>query len=119
MSKKILVTGAFGFIGSHLTEFLLQQNYEVIAFDRYNTNNDWGWLENSKFKNDIEFVLGDIRDFDSVNNVIKRSESVFHLAALIGIPYSYISPLAYIRTNVEGTYNVIESAKNYNLDQYN
>ena len=117
MSKKILVTGAFGFIGSHLTEFLLQQNYEVIAFDRYNTNNDWGWLENSKFKNDIEFVLGDIRDFDSVNNVIKRSESVFHLAALIGIPYSYISPLAYLKTNLEGTYNILEASKLNKLEQ--
>ena len=117
MSKKILVTGAFGFIGSHLTEFLLQNNHEVIAFDRYNNNNEWGWLENSKFKNDIEFILGDIRDFDSVNNVVKRSQSIFHLAALIGIPYSYISPLAYLKTNLEGTYNILEASKLNNLEQ--
>ena len=96
MSNKILVTGAFGFIGSHLTEFLIQQNYEVIAFDRYNNNQDYGWLNTSKFKKKINFVLGDIRDFDSVSSAIKNHDIVIHLAALIGIPYSYISPLAYI-----------------------
>lgn len=115
--KKIIVTGAFGFIGSHLVEKLISKNYDVIAFDRYNSNNNLGWLEKSKFKNEIEFVLGDIRDYDSVNNLLKRSSSVIHLAALIGIPYSYVSPLAYIKTNIEGTYNILEASKNNNINQ--
>lgn len=117
MKNKILITGAFGFIGSHLTEFFVKNNFNVIAFDRYNTNNDWGWLENSSFKNDIEVITGDIRDFDSVSKVVKDSNKVIHLAALIGIPYSYNSPLAYIKTNLEGTYNILESSKNCELDE--
>lgn len=108
---KILITGATGFIGSHLTETSIEKGYEVRAFDRYNPNNNWGWLEGSHYKNDFEIVLGDIRDYDSVNKAMKGCDAVFHLAALIGIPYSYISPLAYIKTNIEGTYNVLESAK--------
>ncbi len=117
MNNKILVTGACGFIGSHLVEYLIENNYQVIAFDRYNSNNDYGWLNNSKYLNDIEIILGDIRDYDSVNNAISKSNSCIHLAALIGIPYSYISPLAYIKTNIEGTYNVLESSKKNNLNQ--
>ncbi len=113
--KKILVTGASGFIGSHLVEYLVQKNYDVIAFDRYNINNDWGNLERSKYINDFEMILGDIRDYDSVYNVVKKSDTIFHLAALIGIPYSYISPIAYVKTNVEGTYNILESSKNLNI----
>ena len=113
--KKILVTGAFGFIGSHLVEFLTSKGYNVIAFDRYNIDNDYGWLNNSRYKKDIEFCLADIRDYDSVYKSLSKASSVFHLAALIGIPYSYISPLAYIRTNIEGTYNILESAKNLNI----
>lgn len=115
--KKILVTGASGFIGSHLTELLVEKNYDVVAFDRYNPNNDWGWLEHSKYKNDFEVILGDIRDYDSVYATMKNCDVVFHLAALIGIPYSYISPLAYIRTNIEGTYNVLEASKQLNIEQ--
>ena len=110
-SKKIFVTGATGFIGSHLVEFLVEKGFSVIGFDRYNSNNDWGWLENSKYKNDFEIILGDIRDYDSVSKSMKGSDIVFHLAALIGIPFSYISPLAYIRTNVEGTYNYFRKLK--------
>ena len=116
-SKKIFVTGATGFIGSHLVEFLVEKGFSVIGFDRYNSNNDWGWLENSKYKNDFEIILGDIRDYDSVSKSMKGSDIVFHLAALIGIPFSYISPLAYIRTNVEGTYNILESSKNQDIEQ--
>jgi len=117
MKNKILITGAAGFIGSHLAEYCIELGYNVIAFDRYNSNNHWGWLEDSKYKDDMCVILGDIRDYDSVSKAMKGCNSVLHLAALIGIPYSYISPLAYIRTNVEGTYNVLESAKILALDQ--
>ena len=114
---KILVTGSSGFIGSHLTEYLVERGYGVVAFDRYNNNNHYGWLEKSKYKKKIEFILGDIRDYDSVNKAMKSCQGVMHLAALIGIPYSYISPTAYIKTNVEGTLNILESAKNLKLKQ--
>jgi len=107
---KILVTGAGGFIGSHLTEYLVEQGHQVKAFIRYNSRNFWGWLEKSKYINDIEIYSGDIRDYDSVYESMKEVDYVFHLAALIGIPYSYYSPLAYIKTNVEGTYNILQSA---------
>jgi len=112
--KNILVTGAGGFIGSHLTELLVEKGYRVRGFVRYNSKNNWGWLEESKFKNNLEVTLGDIRDFDSVYNAMKDCDTVFHLAALIGIPYSYISPLAYIKTNIEGTYNVLQAARDLN-----
>ncbi len=114
---KIMVTGSSGFIGSHLTEYLVEKGYDVVAFDRYNSNNHYGWLEQSKYKKKIKFILGDIRDFDSVNKAMQGCDGVMHLAALIGIPYSYISPTAYIKTNVEGTLNVLESAKNLKLKQ--
>jgi len=114
---KILVTGATGFIGSHLSELFVEKGFNVVSFDRYNPNNHWGWLENSKYKDDIDVILGDIRDYDSVSKAMKECNAVFHLAALIGIPYSYVSPLAYIRTNVEGTYNILEAAKNLGVNQ--
>jgi NAD dependent epimerase/dehydratase len=114
---KILITGATGFIGSHLVELCVKSGYEVIAFDRYNPNNNWGWLEHSKFKDDFQVILGDIRDYDSVSKVLKGCQAVFHLAALIGIPYSYVSPMAYIKTNIEGTYNVLEAARNLDTEQ--
>ena len=117
MAKKILITGAAGFIGSHLTEYLVERGFNVIAFDRYNSNNDWGWLEHSEYSDDFQVILGDVRDYDSVSKAMVGCDAVFHLAALIGIPYSYVSPLAYIRTNVEGTYNVLEAAKNSELEQ--
>ena len=117
MNKKILITGATGFIGSHLAEACIKKGYQIIAFDRYNLNNSWGLLENSIYKDDIEFILGDIRDYDSVNKALDGCGAVFHLAALVGIPYSYISPLAYLRTNTEGTYNILEASKNLDLDQ--
>ena len=117
MNYKILITGGCGFIGSHLTEHLAQRGFEVTVFDRYNSNNDWGWLENSIFKKDFNVILGDIRDYDSVKNAVKGNNIVLHLAALIGIPYSYISPLAYIKTNVEGTYNVLQSAKELEISK--
>lgn len=109
--KKVLVTGAGGFIGSHLVEKLVEMGAKVRAFVRYNSKNNWGWLETSPYKDEIEIYTGDIRDYDSVKDSMKGIEVVFHLAALIGIPYSYISPLAYIKTNIEGTYNVLQSAR--------
>lgn len=115
--KKILVTGAGGFIGSHLVEYLVEQGHNVRAFVHYNSQNNWGWLEQSDVKNDIEVVAGDIRDYDSVYNAVKGTGAVFHLAALIGIPYSYISPKAYIETNINGTYNVLQSCRELNIEQ--
>jgi len=109
--SKILVTGAGGFIGSHLTEYLVEQGHKVKAFVHYNSRNFWGWLEKSKYIDDIEIYSGDIRDYDSVYQSMKGIDYVFHLAALIGIPYSYYSPLAYIKTNIEGTYNILQAAR--------
>jgi NAD dependent epimerase/dehydratase len=114
--EKILITGAAGFIGSHLTELCVKNGYRVKAFIRYNSKNNWGWLENSEVKNEIEIISGDIRDYDSVCNALDGCSAVFHLAALIGIPYSYISPLAYIKTNIEGTYNILEASKQRGLE---
>jgi len=114
---KILVTGAEGFIGSHLTELLVEKGYSVKAFVRYNFTNNWGWLESSKYLKDIEIYTGDVRDYDSVYDAMKDVDVVFHLAALIGIPYSYISPLAYIKTNTEGTYNILEAGRKLGLDR--
>jgi NAD dependent epimerase/dehydratase len=108
--KKICITGAGGFIGSHLTEMLVKKGFYVVAFDRYNTNNHYGWLENSKYKKDINFQLGDIRDYDYVEKVLSQVDFCIHLAALIGIPYSYISPAAYIKTNIEGSYNILQAS---------
>jgi NAD dependent epimerase/dehydratase len=115
-SKKVLVTGAGGFIGSHLAERLTRLGYEVRAFIRYNSSGSWGWLEKSPLVGEMEIYAGDIRDFDSVRSAMKDCRQVFHLAALIGIPYSYDSPLGYIKTNIEGTYNVLENARNLGLD---
>lgn len=107
----LLITGAGGFIGSHLTELMLERGYKVRAFVHYNNMNTWGWLETSKYKKEVHVISGNIRDYDSVFNAVKDCQTVFHLAALIGIPYSYVSPLAYIRTNIHGTYNVLQAAK--------
>ena len=115
--EKILITGATGFLGSHLTELCVEKGFEVVAFDRYNPNYNLGWLEKSKYRSDINFTFGDIRDYDSVVKTMKDCKIVFHLAAVIGIPYSYISPQAYLKTNVEGTYNILESSKHLNIEQ--
>lgn len=111
--KNVLITGAAGFIGSHLTEQCVEAGYNVKAFVRYNSKSNYGWLEGSKYINQIEFITGDIRDYDSVHHAVKGCDTVFHLAALIGIPYSYVSPMAYIKTNVEGTYNIVQSCREH------
>jgi len=100
-----------------LVERCVESGYQVRAFDRYNPNNSWGWLEFSRYRSEIEVLLGDIRDYSSVLNAIKGCSAVFHLAALVGIPYSYESPLSYVRTNIEGTYNVLEAARTLGAQQ--
>ena len=115
--RNILVTGAGGFIGSHLTELLVEKGYNVKAFVHYNSWNKWGWLDSSKVKNDINIVTGDIRDYDSVFDAAKGCDTIFHLAALIGIPYSYVSPQAYIKTNIDGTYNILQSARQLDVER--
>ena len=109
-NRKVLVTGAGGFIGSHLTEALVRAGAHTVGFVEYNSNNSWGWLDQSEVKSEIEIVLGDIRDQDSLQRALTDVEIVFHLAALIAIPYSYHAPLSYVRTNVEGTLNVLQTA---------
>ncbi|MFM9872948.1 MAG: SDR family NAD(P)-dependent oxidoreductase [Fimbriimonadaceae bacterium] len=109
--RKVLVTGAGGFIGSHLTEELVRQGAEVTAFVRYNGPGRWGWLDESPHLKDIRIHAGDIGDNESVVEAMTGQEIVFHLAALIAIPYSYSAPRSYIRTNIEGTMNVVNAAR--------
>ena len=111
--KRVLVTGADGFIGSHLTECLLEKGYEVKAFAYYNSFNTWGWLDTlpkDKLK-EIEVFTGDIRDPNGVREAMKDVDSVFHLAALIAIPFSYHSPDSYVDTNIKGTLNVLQAGR--------
>ncbi len=115
--KKLLITGGTGFIGSHLAEYCVSKGYKVTVFDRYNPIFNLGNLSSSKYNKKIKFVFGDIRDFDSVDKEVRKSDVVLHLAALIGIPYSYVSPLAYLKTNVEGTYNILESVRRNNTSK--
>ncbi|WP_313639222.1 NAD-dependent 4,6-dehydratase LegB [Paenibacillus sp.] len=110
-NKKILVTGADGFIGSHLTEKLIEDGYEVKAFVYYNSFNSWGWLDQSPYKNDFEVFAGDIRDPHGVMDAMKGCDKVLHLASLIAIPYSYHSPDTYVDTNIKGTLNVLQAAR--------
>lgn len=115
--KNVLVTGAGGFIGSYLTERLVESGFNITAFIKYNSKNNWGWLEKSKYLKEIKVICGDIRDYDSVKDAMKGIDTVFHLAALIGIPYSYVSPSAYIHTNIEGTYNVLQAARELDVEK--
>lgn len=110
---KVLITGADGFIGSHLTEALVRAGYDVRAFVLYNSFNSWGWLENcgEDVKGKFEVFSGDIRDSNGVRTAMKDCEAVLHLAALIAIPYSYHSPDTYIDTNIKGTLNIVQAAR--------
>jgi len=109
--NKILVTGADGFIGSHLTEMLLEKGYQVRALSQYNSFNYWGWLEQIPAGKNLEIISGDIRDPHYCKEITKNIDTVFHLAALIAIPYSYIAPDSYVDTNVKGTLNICQAAK--------
>lgn len=112
--KKVLVTGADGFIGSHLTERLVKEGYQVKAFTFYNSYNNWGWLDAipKEVLKEIDVFSGDIRDPNGVRESMKGIEQVYHLAALIAIPYSYHSPDSYVDTNIKGTLNVLQAARN-------
>lgn len=112
-SKKILVTGADGFIGSHLTEALVRQGYDVRAFVLYNSFNSWGWLDHAEqsIRRSLDVFAGDIRDPHGVKEAMKGCDVVLHLAALIAIPYSYHSPDTYVDTNIKGTLNVLQAAR--------
>ena len=108
---KILITGADGFIGSHLTEMLVTKGHEIIALSQYNSFNNWGWLEDINCKDKVEVITGDIRDPHYCNHITKDIDVIFHLAALIAIPYSYVAPDSYVDTNIKGTLNICQAAK--------
>jgi NAD dependent epimerase/dehydratase len=108
---KVLVTGADGFIGSHLTEMLITRGYQVKALSQYNSFNNWGWLEDIHCKDKIEVLTGDIRDAHYCKYITKDVDIIFHLAALIAIPYSYVAPDSYVDTNIKGTLNICQAAK--------
>ncbi len=117
--KKVLVTGADGFIGSHLIELLYNSGYDVKAFCFYNSNGSWGWLDqvSSNIKSEIDVCLGDIRDPLCVKKAMEECDMVFHLAALIAIPYSYLAPSSYIDTNIHGTLNIVQAAKELEIER--
>ncbi len=114
--KRVLVTGAGGFIASHLTERLVELGAEVRALVHYNALGTWGWLDQSPVRHEIQVVAGDVTDRDSVRQAIQDREVVFHLAALIAIPYSYQAPASYVRTNIEGTLNVMQAARDAEIE---
>lgn len=119
MKEKVLVTGADGFIGSHLTEELVKQGYQVKAFVYYNSFGRWGWLESlpKEIKKNIEVFSGDVRDPHGVGIAMQSMDAVFHLAALIAIPYSYYSPDSYVDTNIKGTLNVLQAAREFETNR--
>jgi dTDP-glucose 4,6-dehydratase len=115
--NKVLVTGADGFIGSHLVEALVGRGYRVRAFVMYNSFNSWGWIDRlpADIKDQLEIFAGDIRDPNGVKEAVKGCDAVLHLAALIAIPYSYHSPDTYVDTNIKGTLNVLQAARSLNV----
>ena len=118
-NKKVLVTGSDVFIGSHLVERLIEEHCQVKAFVYYNSFNSWGWLDSLSRKtlDRIEIFAGDIRDPNGVETAMKGCEVVFHLAALIGIPFSYHSPDSYVDTNIKGTLNVLQAARKHGISK--
>ena len=110
MHSRALITGADGFIGSHLTELLVREGYTVKALSQYNSFNYWGWLEDVECRSEIEILSGDVRDPHYCKQITKDVDVVFHLAALIAIPYSYVAPDSYVDTNVKGTLNICQAA---------
>ena len=114
---EVLVTGAGGFIGSHLSEHLVKLGAKVRSFVRYNSSGTLGWLEESCCRGEIEIIRGDIRDRDSILNAVKGCDLVFHLAALVGIPYSYVAPDSYVDTNIKGTLNICQAARESRVKQ--
>ena len=118
--NKIFVTGADGFIGSHLVELLVRKGFSVNAFCLYNSQGSWGWLDSLpvEVKENINVNLGDIRDPLSIRSAMKGCDSVFHLAALIAIPYSYLAPTSYINTNIQGTLNVLQTARELEINRF-
>ena len=119
-NKKVLITGAEGFIGSHLTERLLSLGAKVKAFVMYNSFNKWGWIDTykSREKNELNVICGDIREADLLKVILKDVDIVFHLAALIAIPYSYASPSSYVKTNIEGTLNLLQIALDSGVEKF-
>lgn len=117
--KKVLVTGAGGFIGSHLCEALVQAGADVTAMLHYNSRSDWGNLDflSPEYKKALNVVAGNLEDSAFINRQVKGNQVVFHLAALIAIPYSYVAPLSYVRTNVEGTLNIMEAARTFEVEK--
>jgi len=109
--KTVIVTGADGFIGSHLTELLVHEGARVKALSQYNSFNNWGWLEDTECLDDIEVLTGDVRDPHYCKHITRGVDIVFHLAALIAIPYSYVAPDSYVDTNVKGTLNICQAAR--------
>lgn len=107
---KALITGADGFIGSHLTELLVKEGYKVHALSQYNSFNNWGWLEDIDCRSDIKVLSGDVRDPHYCKHITKDIDIVFHLAALIAIPYSYAAPDSYVDTNIKGTLNICQAS---------
>jgi len=115
--KKVLVTGADGFIGSHLTEMLVAKGYQVLALSQYNSFNNWGWLEDVNCLEQIEVLTGDIRDPHYCKHITQSIDVVYHLAALIAIPYSYVAPDSYVDTNLKGTLNICQAAKENGVER--
>lgn len=119
MNKKVLVTGADGFIGSHLVEELVRRGYDVKAMVLYNSFDSWGWLDScsGEIKKSIEVIVGDVRDAGFIHRVTHGCDAVMHLAALIAIPYSYVAPQSYVDVNVTGTLNVVEAARAHSINK--